>query len=75
MQTMGKISVNNPSLSAILILLVCLYNTVAYGQASVVTGSVSNSKTNYSPGVGNNRLIVVAVSNGRVVRTVRVVIR
>jgi hypothetical protein len=47
----------------LLFLAACLFQTVASGQASVVTGSVSNSKTNYSPGVGNNRLIVVAVSN------------
>lgn len=36
-----------------------------YGQASVVTGSVSTSTTNYSPGAGNNRLLVVSVANER----------
>lgn len=40
-----------------------LFETSVFGQASVISSSVSNSKTNYSPGVGNNRLIVVAVSN------------
>ncbi len=36
---------------------------LVFSQATVVPGSVSNSKTNYSPGVGPNRLLVVAVSN------------
>ncbi|MFN3839908.1 MAG: T9SS type A sorting domain-containing protein [Cyclobacteriaceae bacterium] len=48
---------------ALFVLSACLLSTDIYGQASVISGSVSNSKTNYSPGAGNNRLIVVAVSN------------
>lgn len=34
----------------------------ALGQASYISGSLSNSKTNYSPGVGANRLLVVIAS-------------
>lgn len=35
----------------------------SYGQASVVAGSITTSKNAYSVGSGNNRLIVVAVSD------------
>lgn len=54
------------TLSSRIVLLFCataFFQSVAVGQASVVSGSVSNSKINYLPGVGNNCLIVVAVSN------------
>lgn len=37
----------------------------SYGQASVVAGSITTTKTNYAVGNGNNRLIVVAVSQER----------
>lgn len=37
-------------------------STHVFGQASVVTGSVSTSKTSYTVGLGKNRLIVVAVT-------------
>lgn len=50
-----------------ILVLICFFNYAgiksANGQASVVSGSVSTSKTNYSPGLGNNRLLVVSVSN------------
>jgi hypothetical protein len=41
-------------------------NLISHGlfaQASVVPGSASTVKTNYSPGAGNNRLLVVSVAN------------
>ncbi|HPW64417.1 MAG TPA: hypothetical protein PLJ13_19155, partial [Cyclobacteriaceae bacterium] len=41
----------------------CFFNSnVAFGQASVVSGSVTTSKTAYAVGAGNNRLLVVAVT-------------
>lgn len=45
----------------------------ASGQASVVSGSVSTSNVNYSPGLGNNRLLVVSLSNESAASTVRTV--
>lgn len=41
-------------------------NLISHGlfaQASMVAGSATTSKTSYSPGVGNNRVIVVSVGN------------
>lgn len=37
-------------------------STPAFGQASVVSGSVTTSKTSYTVGLGKNRLLVVAVT-------------
>jgi len=45
--------------------LILLGVNFAFSQASVVSGSVTNSKTAYTVGAGNNRLIVVAVSQDR----------
>jgi hypothetical protein len=46
-------------------------NTKIFAQASVVSGSITTSKTAYTVGNGNNRLIVVAVSqDGTPPRTV-----
>jgi Secretion system C-terminal sorting domain len=48
---------------AIVSALICLGSlNVSLAQASVVSGSVITSKTAYSVGAGNNRLIVVAVT-------------
>jgi len=46
-------------------LLILLGSSTAFSQASVVSGSVTTSKTGYTVGAGNNRLIVVAVSQDR----------
>lgn len=50
-------------ISIISVSLCSVYSFETFGQASVVSGSVTTSKTNYSPGIGNNRLLVVSVSN------------
>lgn len=60
---MGSLTLKQNLLLVFLSFFLSLSTYLVCGQASVVSGSVSNSKTNYSPGVGNNRLIVVAVSN------------
>lgn len=49
--------------SIISISLCLVYSFQTFGQASVVSGSITTSKTNYSPGIGNNRLLVVSVTN------------
>ncbi len=46
----------------IFVFLYLLQPIQAFSQASVVTGSVATSKTSYTVGEGNNRLIVVAVT-------------
>jgi hypothetical protein len=38
-------------------------STSSLGQASVVVGSVSNSKTSYTPGQGRNRMLVATATN------------
>ncbi len=47
----------------LLILLLTGFFFNAFSQASVVAGSVTTSKTAYTVGLGNNRLIVVAVGH------------
>jgi hypothetical protein len=49
------------SLGLLIFLLAGIFNN-AFSQASVVAGSVTTSKINYTVGAGNNRLIVVAVT-------------
>ncbi len=49
----------------LLILLLTGISLNAFSQASIVAGSVTTSKTAYTVGLGNNRLIVVAVSQKR----------
>lgn len=49
-------------ISIISISLCSVYTIETFGQASVVSGSVTTSKTAYAVGSGNNRLIVVAVT-------------
>jgi hypothetical protein len=44
-------------------LLILLGSSTAFSQASVISGSVTTSKTGYTVGIGNNRLIVVAVAH------------
>lgn len=51
-----------PLLSMGALLLSVFISYDLFAQASVVTGSIATSKTNYSPGAGNNRAIVIAVS-------------
>lgn len=57
----------NTNRFSIFILISIIYLVVnssqIFAQASVVAGSVATSKIRYSPGVGNNRLLVVAVSD------------
>lgn len=49
------------SISVLFLLSMAIYEV--NGQASVISGSLSNSKTNYSAGLGNNRLIVVSIAS------------
>ncbi len=46
-----------------LLAVVLFCGTHALGQASYISGSLSTSKTGYSPGVGANRLLVVIASS------------
>jgi hypothetical protein len=49
-----------PSFWALLLILAC--SSPGWAQATFLTGSAWTSKSNYMPGVGQNRLIVVAVA-------------
>lgn len=43
--------------------LVLLVSQEAFCQADLISGSISTSATNYSPGTGPNRIIVVCIAN------------
>jgi hypothetical protein len=56
----------NLSRYSLFVLILCLFLisiNKTFGQASIVSGSIASSKTAYTVGSGNNRLIVVSVSD------------